>query len=155
MIFWTDSEVLIRGWRQRRYQVKRYHRGNGDIWRLIKEAIQNRGGTAGRPPTDLRPAAPRGRSNSPHALEDAAREVARAEDRRWRDQTNAKALTKEARRRGWIDKGEKWEVSAEPPGGMGETGTSAIVPAIANAIFAATGKRIRSLPINEYDFAEA
>jgi isoquinoline 1-oxidoreductase beta subunit len=36
--------------------------------------------------------------------------------------------------------------SAEPPGGMGETGTSAIVPAIANAIFAATGKRLRKMP---------
>jgi isoquinoline 1-oxidoreductase subunit beta len=33
----------------------------------------------------------------------------------------------------------------EPPGGMGETGTSAIVPAIANAIFAATGKRLRKM----------
>ena len=38
--------------------------------------------------------------------------------------------------------------SAEPPGGMGETGTSAIVPAIANAIFAATGKRLRKMPID-------
>jgi len=38
--------------------------------------------------------------------------------------------------------------SSEPPGGMGETGTSAIVPAIANAIFAATGKRLRKLPVN-------
>jgi isoquinoline 1-oxidoreductase beta subunit len=38
--------------------------------------------------------------------------------------------------------------SAEPPGGMGETGTSAIVPAIANAIFAATGKRLRKLPVD-------
>jgi isoquinoline 1-oxidoreductase subunit beta len=37
--------------------------------------------------------------------------------------------------------------SAEPPGGMGETGTSAIVPAIANAIFAATGKRLRKMPV--------
>src|SRR5262249_16464606 len=36
--------------------------------------------------------------------------------------------------------------SAEPPGGMGETGTSAIVPAVGNAIFAATGKRLRKMP---------
>ena len=38
--------------------------------------------------------------------------------------------------------------NSEPPGGMGEPGTSAIVPAIANAIFAATGKRLRKLPID-------
>jgi isoquinoline 1-oxidoreductase subunit beta len=38
--------------------------------------------------------------------------------------------------------------STEPPGGMGETGTSAVVPAIANAIFAATGKRLRKMPID-------
>jgi urease accessory protein len=38
--------------------------------------------------------------------------------------------------------------SSEPPGGMGEPGTSAIVPAITNAIFAATGKRLRKLPVN-------
>jgi isoquinoline 1-oxidoreductase beta subunit len=38
--------------------------------------------------------------------------------------------------------------SSEPPGGMGETGTSAIVPAIANAIFAARGKRLRKMPID-------
>ncbi len=38
--------------------------------------------------------------------------------------------------------------SSEAPGGMGEPGTSAIVPAIANAIFAATGKRLRKLPID-------
>jgi len=36
----------------------------------------------------------------------------------------------------------------EPPGGMGETGTSAIVPAVANAIFAATGKRLRKMPVD-------
>ncbi len=36
----------------------------------------------------------------------------------------------------------------EPPGGMGEAGTSAIPPAITNAIFAATGKRLRKLPID-------
>jgi isoquinoline 1-oxidoreductase subunit beta len=38
--------------------------------------------------------------------------------------------------------------SSETPGGMGEPGTSAIVPAIANAIFAATGKRLRKMPVD-------
>jgi isoquinoline 1-oxidoreductase subunit beta len=38
--------------------------------------------------------------------------------------------------------------NSEPPGGMGEAGTSAIVPAIANAIFAATGKRLRKMPVD-------
>ncbi len=38
--------------------------------------------------------------------------------------------------------------SFEPPGGMGEAGTSAIAPAVTNAIFAATGKRLRKLPID-------
>jgi isoquinoline 1-oxidoreductase beta subunit len=30
---------------------------------------------------------------------------------------------------------------------MGEAGTSAIAPAVTNAIFAATGKRLRKLPV--------
>jgi isoquinoline 1-oxidoreductase beta subunit len=38
--------------------------------------------------------------------------------------------------------------SSEPPGGMGEAGTSAIVPAVANAVFAATGKRLRKMPVD-------
>jgi isoquinoline 1-oxidoreductase beta subunit len=38
--------------------------------------------------------------------------------------------------------------STEPPGGVGETSTSAIAPAVTNAVFAATGVRIRTLPIN-------
>src|SRR5215217_3431271 len=38
--------------------------------------------------------------------------------------------------------------SSEAPGGMGEAGTSAIVPAVTNAIFAATGKRLRKLPVD-------
>jgi isoquinoline 1-oxidoreductase subunit beta len=37
--------------------------------------------------------------------------------------------------------------SAESPGGIGETSTAAIAPAVTNAVFAATGVRIRTLPI--------
>jgi isoquinoline 1-oxidoreductase beta subunit len=36
--------------------------------------------------------------------------------------------------------GKKW-------GGIGECGTATIAPAITNAIFAATGKRVRELPL--------
>jgi isoquinoline 1-oxidoreductase subunit beta len=36
----------------------------------------------------------------------------------------------------------------EVPGGMGEAGTSAIAPAVINAIFAATGQRLRKLPVD-------
>ncbi len=37
-------------------------------------------------------------------------------------------------------------------GGAGEPGTPAIAPALANAIFDATGRRIRKLPIKRFDF---
>jgi isoquinoline 1-oxidoreductase/isoquinoline 1-oxidoreductase beta subunit len=37
----------------------------------------------------------------------------------------------------------------EAPGGIGEPGTAATAPALANAVFAATGKRVRALPLQK------
>ena len=38
--------------------------------------------------------------------------------------------------------------STEKPGGLGETGCAAAFPALANAVYAATGQRLRRLPLN-------
>jgi isoquinoline 1-oxidoreductase beta subunit len=43
--------------------------------------------------------------------------------------------------------GPKW-------GGIGECGTATIAPAVANAIFAASGKRVRELPLKNIKLSQ-
>jgi isoquinoline 1-oxidoreductase beta subunit len=45
--------------------------------------------------------------------------------------------------------------STEKPGGIGEPGSAVVVPAIANAVAALTGKRVRQLPINAANLRQA
>lgn len=43
--------------------------------------------------------------------------------------------------------------SDAPPSGVGEPGVPPVVAALANAIFAATGTRVRELPISKQNLA--
>jgi isoquinoline 1-oxidoreductase beta subunit len=58
-----------------------------------------------------------------------------------------------------IDEAPKIEVeiikSGENPGGIGEPGTSGLAPAVLNAVFAATGVRLRKTPIDNQLLKEA
>jgi isoquinoline 1-oxidoreductase beta subunit len=42
----------------------------------------------------------------------------------------------------------KWVPSSAPPTGVGEIGVLPVAPAIANAVFQLTGKRLRALPMS-------
>jgi isoquinoline 1-oxidoreductase beta subunit len=45
--------------------------------------------------------------------------------------------------------------STEKPGGIGEPATAIIGPAVGNAIFAASGKRVRRMPFTAENIAAA